>query len=102
MLLTARLALINLAGIALFLAVASHFWVEPELASEPGFNLGDAFGWLIFAAPILALFAIGNIVWLVAIVRAMPSQWRSALLVFALMGGLWIGAFVFDGRHHGV
>jgi hypothetical protein len=93
--------LVNAIGMVVFLVVASQFWVEPEFADEPGYNLGDAFGWLLCAVPILILFFIGNLVRLVATLRAVPSQWRPALLLYVQIGGLWMAAFIFDGLHHG-
>jgi hypothetical protein len=51
---------INAAGIAMFLLVASCFWIEPELADVPGANGGNGFGWIIFAAPIPAIFLLGD------------------------------------------
>ena len=52
---------VNALGILVFLARASRFWIEPELAEMPGASGGAAFGWIAMAAPIFAIFFLANL-----------------------------------------
>ncbi|MBC9033098.1 hypothetical protein IAG41_11925 [Sphingomonas sp. JC676] len=93
---------INLAGIAAFLTAASRSWIEPELANVPGASVGDAFIWFVMAAPVLALFLIGNLAWLAGSLRSDASSKRMSLLFGALILACWIAAYLFDNSRHGI
>lgn len=82
---------------------ASTFWVEPELANVPGANVGAAFGWILFAAPIPLFFVFGNSFWI--IVKLAKSGWAPRL--WCTGSGLvalacWVVAYLFDNAHHGM
>ena len=94
---------LNAGGIATFLCLASRFWIEPELADVPGANGGNAFGWIVFAAPILILFVLGSLVWTTRHICRIGSVDRlryGALIVVVLAA--WFAAYLFDNAHHGV
>ena len=93
---------VNAGGIEFFLCSASRFWIEPELADMPGVNVGNAFGWIILAAPIPILFIIGNLFWTIKqIRRTATADWfrYAAMNVTAL--ACWFSAYLFDNAHHG-
>ncbi|MCW3846291.1 hypothetical protein OF829_03500 [Sphingomonas sp. LB-2] len=90
----------NAFGIAAFLTSASRFWIEPEVADIPGASGGAAFGWIVFAAPIAALFILANLGWLG--VRLWRRQgWCSAAIAVLLLAA-WAGTWLFDNAHHGI
>lgn len=93
--------LVNLAGMAAFLAIASQVWIEPEVADVPGANVGNAFAWLVSAVPILLLFAIGNLGWMAMSIFKRRTR-LSGLAVGAVVIACWIVAFLFDNAHHGI
>jgi hypothetical protein len=51
----------NIIGIAAFMASASRFWIEPELADVPGASIGNAISWTFEAAPIAVFFLLTNL-----------------------------------------
>jgi hypothetical protein len=93
---------VNLAGIALFLAAASVSWIEPELADVPGASGGDAFVWFATAVPVLGRFLIGNLAWLVFSLSDWSSGKFTPLAFGALISACWIAAYLFDNAHHGI
>lgn len=94
---------INALGVAIFLFVASRFWIEPELADVPGANVGNAFGWVLLAAPIPILFLFGDLVWTMMKMRGagLASRARYTALTLAMLAG-WSAAYLFDNAHHGM
>lgn len=93
----------NLAGVAVFLAVASDYWVEPEVADIPGASIGNAFGWFLYAVPILGACVLANLLWLMRAVRNEPvARWWWPVLLFVAMLGCWVVAYLFDNAHHGI
>ncbi len=93
----------NVVGIAIFLLGASNFWVEPELANVPGANVGSAFGWIVFAAPIPVMFLLGGVVW--TTVKISRADWADRISYFGLslaVLALWATAYFFDNAHHGM
>lgn len=96
-------SLINLAGIACFLASAARFWTEPELAGIPGNNIGNAIGWFLFAVPIAGLFGLANLAWLLTALRREPwARWWRGLVFMLLVQGGWMVAWWVDAAHHGI
>jgi len=91
--------LANLVGLTLFLAIASQFWIEPELAGIPGASAGDAILWGLFAAPILGAFALANLGWLVWV---LGRRWWLGLMPAIVILGCWAAAWLFDNAHHGI
>lgn len=93
----------NAGGIIAFPLSASRFWIEPEVADVPGANVENAFGWIVFAAPILILFVLGNLVW---IIKQMPVAGLTHRLHYAALSlavlPAWSAAYLFDNVHHGV
>ena len=100
---TLLLLIINAIALALFLFIASDYWIEPELAGVPGANIGISFGWMLLAAPILLCFvAIDILCTVTAIVRAdRPHRLKFACLGAALLA-CWVAAFLLDNAHHGM
>lgn len=93
----------NVVGIAIFLFVASNYWVEPELASVPGANVGSAFGWIVFAAPIPLMFLLGGAVWTTFKIAGAKSPDRVLYCRLSLaVLALWAVAYSFDNAHHGM
>jgi hypothetical protein len=93
----------NALGIFIFLTVASRFWVEPDLADVPGANIGSAFGWIFFAAPIFGLFVLANLIWLVfSLWRGVRTAEWASLSIAMLMLATWCAAYRFDNAHHGM
>jgi hypothetical protein len=93
----------NVIGIGIFLFAASYFWIEPELANLPGANIGNAFGWILYAAPIAVLFVLGDLIW--TAVKVVKSSWSARFQYIALSFAVlacWAAACIFDGNHHGV
>jgi len=93
---------VNVAGVLLFLALASTSWVEPEVRDIAGAAGGGAVVWGVTALPVLgfaALVVAGRLLW--AILHALRSgRWQSAAIVF-FTALLWVGAALFDNSNHG-
>jgi hypothetical protein len=94
--------LVNLIGIAFFLAMASQSWIEPELAGIPGASAGDAFVWFALAVPVLLVFSLCNLLWLGAAITERLCPLIGTLAIGALIGGCWVAAYLFDNAHHGM
>ena len=91
---------VNVVGIGIFLVVASHSWIEPELADIPGAGGGAPLVWALTALPIFAvfvLFNIGAVLWSFLAKRGLGPLRRAAIASVPL----WLVAFVVDGLHHG-
>lgn len=100
----AILVLVNALGIGLFMQITStYFWIEPELANEPGANGGAAVGWIVWAAPMGVLFSVMNICWLAGALKtgSPTSRTAAATLTIALLAS-WIAAYIVDNAHHGI
>ena len=88
----------NALGIGLFLWAASHAWASrleraPGIPPEPG----DAFVWFVDSAPVLAVFLLLNVGWVVITIAR--RQWRNAI-PFVVVAGLWCVALVVDNLRH--
>lgn len=94
--------LANLAGLILFLFVASHFWIEPELEGMPGASVGAAFGWAVFAFPLFASFMIAHVAKLVWLVRNPRGRPRRRYVALAVTLACWFAAYAYDNMHHGI
>lgn len=90
----------NLVGAGAFLIVASHSWVEPELAHYPGAAGGGAVVWVLSALPILVGFVLVNLGVLASVYFFRTSSQHIATVTFASLA-IWFAAFVLDGLHHG-
>ncbi|WP_295562254.1 hypothetical protein [uncultured Sphingomonas sp.] len=97
------LLIVNAIAVAAFLVIASHFWIEPELAGVPGANIGNAFGWFLFAAPIPPCVVVIDLLCTgAAIARAdRRDRLRYAGLGVALLA-CWVVAIIVDSAHHGM
>lgn len=87
----------------MFLIAASKFWIEPELVDMPGANVGNAFGWIVYAAPIPAVFILGDLAWMA--LKTFKSGWADRArytAVSLLVLACWAAAYLFDNMHHGV
>ena len=93
----------NAGGMIVFLLSASRFWIEPEVADVPGANGGNAFGWIVFAAPIPFVFIVGSLMWTISRLRGADSanRLRSAAFMLAVLVA-WTAVYLFDNAHHGV
>lgn len=93
---------VNVLGIAAFLASASRFWIEPELADASGASIGTAISWAFEALPIAVVFILADLGWLGLslwrTVRGRPDSKLAAMLILYA----WIAALVFDNAHHGI
>ncbi len=95
-------AAFNAIGISIFLFVASYFWIEPDLANVPGASAGNAFGWIVYAAPIPLIFVVSDLIWM--IVRIAKRPWSARLRYLGVFLGatvVWAAACIIDGNHHG-
>ena len=94
----------NAVGMIVFLFSASRFWIEPEVADVPGANGGNAFGWIVFAAPIPFVFIVGSLMWIISRVRDANSihRLRSAAFMLAVLVVFWTAVCLFDNAHHSV
>lgn len=87
-----------MAGMVLFLRVASALWVQPSERGTPG-GPGDALYWFLFVVPILVAFFLLNISALLAILLRTPKPERRVVLaVWLVIVALWVGVVVVD--HH--
>lgn len=98
---TLALFAVNAGGVIAFLLSASRFWIEPEVADMPGANVGNAFGWFVFAAPIPLTFIVGSLIWIISRVRGADTtnRLRSTAFMLAVLVG-WVTACLFDNAHH--
>jgi apolipoprotein N-acyltransferase len=95
--------LINMAGMILFLPIASSFWIEPELTDVPGASGGAAVGWAVFAAPVFLGFVLANILWLgLALWTDCPHRRAGPIIAVMLTLASWMAVYLFDNMHHGI
>ena len=92
---------INALGMAVFLASASRFWIEPELAAIDGPSIGTAISWAFESLPIALVFILADLGWLAVslwhAVRKLPDSRLAAMLILYA----WIALLFFDRAHHG-
>lgn len=98
------MSLLNLAGAACYLKLASSGWVEPQAANIPGAAGGGAITWGLTALPVLALFSVFNLVVLPiqCVAHLKNREWLAATLAFLIPAFQWIIAVHIDYSHHGV
>ena len=92
--------LANICGIILYIFFASKTWVVP---GEAGLNMGSSepIIWVLLALPILIVFGITDLIWLVVvIVKSRQSNNWQPLWVVILSFFVWVGAFSFDVFRH--
>jgi hypothetical protein len=87
---------VNVAGICLYIYLASALWVLPGEEGQPG-GPGDAFYWLFLLVPIVFLFLIGNAITLIFAMRGLKNGGNEiALTAWFAIGALWICALGYD------
>ena len=84
--------ILNIAGMATYLKLASRIWVLPGEETMPG-SPGDAFYWAFLLVPVLATFLLVN-----AIALAIAPGARVAVAVWLTVAVLWVGTVAYD--HH--
>ena len=85
----------NLAGIIVYLRLASRGWRIPE---EHGAIpvAGEPFVWAL-ALPVFGAFILADIAWAILLLRLrQPKRW----LWWLIAGGLWVFAIAIDFGHH--
>jgi len=99
---------LNTYGILFFLATASHYWIEPELADVPGASGGDAVAWGVTALPIMVGFFLIDLLWLIGECVAYLTKriWRFPLsflvIPVVIVPIAWVIAAYVDNSHHGM
>lgn len=88
--------LANIFGILLYLYYASRIWASPGEEGLPG-GPGDPIIWTLSAFPVLVIFFLTNMAWLLLII----NQWRRnkdwrPLIVFLFVCAFWFGAHYYD------
>jgi hypothetical protein len=87
---------LNVAGMAVFLRLASALWVWPGDEGMPG-GPGDAFYWLFMLVPILITFLVANMIALVLAWRRTSGRARHIMVAICLgIAVAWVGAIAFD------
>lgn len=86
----------NVLGVAIYLKLSSALWVHPGQQGMPG-GPGDAFYWLFFVAPALAVPMVVNSAALVVIVRRLKATGnRTGLAIWCAIAILWFGSLVMN------
>jgi hypothetical protein len=92
----------NAAAACAFLAVASLWWIEPELADIPGASGGAGVLWFMTAVPIFVVSSVGNFCtfgWAL-LRRRSAGNWPFGLGAW-LIPLLWLAVIIFDSSRHG-
>ncbi|RXS98092.1 hypothetical protein ESZ00_01890 [Silvibacterium dinghuense] len=89
----------NILGAVVYLVAASHGWVIPA-ERDAGIHAvtGEPFVWFAAIAPVLALFLLTNLIWVIVI--SVRRQWKHSRMWF-LGFPIWITAIIVDFAHHG-
>lgn len=90
------LLIANIAGVCVYVARASLGWTIPE---ERGLHAvtGEPFIWFLAILPVVAVFAVINLVWAYLIITS--RQWRLGLL-WLLTAVIWLIGIAIDFAHH--
>lgn len=89
---------LNLAGVFLYLRLASFAWRRPEeVAAGIDSVTGEPFVWAGFVYPIWAIFLLLNAAWFI-ISRRRRQQARVAAYLLITLG--WIVGLAIDFAHH--
>ena len=93
----------NLLGIAIFLTLASQFWIQSGLADVPGASGGVFVIWAEVAFPILLRCLFLYLTWILCefIYFLRRRTWRLGW-TFLSIPFLWAIAFYYDNIHHGI
>ena len=86
---------LNLAGMALYLRLASTLWPFPGEENLPG-AAGDAFFWFLEIVPLLVVAIFGNVGAFVFVIR--NRKRRDGLtnaLVWAVVAALWLSVVIY-------
>jgi hypothetical protein len=87
---------VNVAGIGLYLHLASALWVLPGEEGLPG-GPGDAFYFFLLLAPIALVYLIGNVLALILAMRGLKNGGNEIVLfVWLAVGASWICALGYD------
>jgi hypothetical protein len=89
--------LANIAASTAFIWLTSWTWLEPNLRGEDVARGGDALVWMVGAFPVLAVSAVGNMVWLALVWRERRQKgltWPVATTT--VVAAVWISALIVD------
>ena len=87
---------VNLAGILIYLILASTTWNQEEIPLISRTE-DDVIRWVQWCLPVLCIFAVANVVWLMAI----AWRWRQPPLmknlgIWCAVIALWAGTFKYS------
>lgn len=88
--------LLNAAGMAWYLKLASALWASPGDEGNPG-GPGDAFYWAGYLAPVLLGFLVLNGLALFHISRRAGPARKRSLHIWRTIAVLWMITLAFDG-----
>jgi hypothetical protein len=95
---SSRWILLNVAGTAAYLQLASTLWVLPGEEGTPS-GAGDAFYWLFVLVPMLVVFLALNSAALFFIVRRVRASGNKvSLATWLAVAAMWVGTVTYD--HH--
>ncbi len=87
--------LLNAIGMAAYLFFASTLWVRPGEEGTPG-GPGDAFYWLVYLAPVQAVFFILDAIALFIVVCRAIGGRKGTLILWLGVALLWTAVLAFD------
>jgi hypothetical protein len=93
---------VNTLVAAVFLAIASFSWIEPELEHIPGASGGQGLVWFVTAVPVFALAVFMNVAamaWAFAL-RWRRGVWPATSFVWVNVA-LWFAVLLMDNSRHG-
>jgi hypothetical protein len=95
------LIVLNIIGVASYLATSSRTWIEPELRGEAVATGGDAIVWATTAFPIAVAFVVADsVIFVVASVGLIRTKkWKFNPAALAIPA-LWVAGFLIDRAHH--
>lgn len=84
----------NLAGLAVFLVLASRTWIEPQLRHEAVARSGDLLFGALVVLPVLVAFFVIDIIWLTRVIlHGVRSRAWGAMPAVVTVALLWAVAF---------
>ena len=97
----ALFGLLNICGALAYLYCASEVWADPQLANIPGAGAGDPIIWGLSALPILLLFLMMNVLFLLWVLFSSVRRRKLRLsFVYAATPVAWVGILYIDYSHH--
>lgn len=85
----------NAIGILCFIYFSSKLWAPPGESGLLG-GPGDAFIWTLTVLPVILIFLVANVVWLVRSLFRIRKGGARGLFVWALVLAVWLVAFGYD------